>query len=344
MLAATRALICSSSLSLVFALAASATATTPETPSGVAPTVAAAGRGSPSSGPVAAQTQTSDLDAFMARVLARRDDNWARLQQYVLDERERAELRGPGDALLYGLERDFLWYIRDGVFVRSPVRADGVALSDEERRQYEDEWLAREKRREAEQAEGQPPPAARAASSPAGDAETLARLVREPRFVSAAYFLKFKFERGRYAFVGPELYDGRRVLRIEYYPERLFADGEDEEHDTAQVHDDEDAQERRLERQMNKVALVTLWVEPETHQIVKYTFDNVGMDFMPGRSLVRVDELTATMEMGQPFEGVWLPNRIRGHGALTLANGTYEVRYQVTYENYREAEVKARIR
>ena len=48
----------------------------------------------------------SDLDQFMARVLARRDDNWRKLQQYVLGEREQAELLGPGHVRLYGLVRD----------------------------------------------------------------------------------------------------------------------------------------------------------------------------------------------------------------------------------------------
>ncbi len=72
----------------------------------------------------------------MARVLARRDDNWRKLQQYVLDEQERAELLGPGHLRLYGLARDYTWYIRDGVFVRSPVKFDGVTLGEEERRKY----------------------------------------------------------------------------------------------------------------------------------------------------------------------------------------------------------------
>ena len=58
---------------------------------------------------------------------------------------------------------------------------------------------------------------------------------------------------------------------------------------------------------MNKVALVTFWVEPKAHQIVKYTFDNVGFDFLPAQWLVHVDDLHATMNMGQPFPDVWLP-------------------------------------
>lgn len=291
----------------------------------------------------------SDLDQFMARVLARRDDNWRKLQQYVLEERERAELLGPGRVRLYGLERDYTWYIRDGVFVRSPVRFNGVTLSEADRRKYEDEWLAREKARDEKRekrrggTEGsggtEVPPHVQSAD--ATDVSALMQLAKEPRFVSAAYFLKFKFEQGRYAFAGPETYQGRHVLKIEYYPAKLFTDDEKEHGGEP---DEDRKTEQRLERQFNKVALVTLWVEPDSHQIVKYVFENIGMDFLPGRSMVRVDDVAATMEMGQPFAGVWLPRHIDGHGGVTLANGTYDVRYVVDYREYREATTKATIR
>ena len=297
----------------------------------------------------------SDLDQFMARVLARRDDNWRKLQQYVLGEREQAELLGPGHVRLYGLVREYTWYIRDGVFVRSPLKFDGVTLSEDERRKYENEWLAREKARDekkrskesggTEGSGGTEVPPSVQPPSPT-DVGELMQLAKEPQFVSAAYFLKFKFEQGRYAFAGPETYEGRRVLKIEYYPARLFSDDKREsEEGEARKEDDEDSKtEQRLERQFNKVALVTLWVEPDSHQIVKYVFENIGMDFLPGRSMVRVDDIAATMEMGQPFAGVWLPRHIDGHGGVTFANGTYEVRYVVDYREYREATTKAIIR
>jgi hypothetical protein len=295
-----------------------------------------------------AQSDPGDLDAFMSRVLARRDDNWKRLQQYVLDESERLELRGPGAVLLYGRERELTWYIREGVFVRSPVAVDGAAVAESERLQYENEWLAREKHRDADERRDQadsPSPGAGGPPVAGADGSTLARLVREPRFVSSAYFLKFKFEPGRYAFAGPEQVDGHRVLRIEYYPTQLYGDDRDRggPPDTGTPSKAQE-QESRLQRQMNKVALVTLWVEPGAHQIVRYTFENIGWDFLPGRSLARIEDVSATMEMGQPFAGVWLPREIRGRGAVTLANGTYEVRYRTSYHDYREADVKVRIR
>ncbi len=48
----------------------------------------------------------TDLDAFMQQVVARRDDNWKKLQQYILDERETVELRGPAHVPLWGERRD----------------------------------------------------------------------------------------------------------------------------------------------------------------------------------------------------------------------------------------------
>ena len=51
----------------------------------------------------------SDLDALMATVLQHRDENWRRLHDYVLREKEAFSLEGPGRARLYGSEREFPW-------------------------------------------------------------------------------------------------------------------------------------------------------------------------------------------------------------------------------------------
>ena len=42
---------------------------------------------------------TSEIDTFMATVIAKRDENWRKLRQYVLDERERTIL-----TLRFGLD------------------------------------------------------------------------------------------------------------------------------------------------------------------------------------------------------------------------------------------------
>jgi len=95
---------------------------------------------------LAAQT---DLDAFMKDVVARRDDNWKKLQQYILDERQEMILNGPGNSRLWGEQRDYTWFVRDGFFVRSPVRVDGASVGEDDRRKAEDQYLRRTQRRDA---------------------------------------------------------------------------------------------------------------------------------------------------------------------------------------------------
>jgi hypothetical protein len=294
----------------------------------------------------AAPAQT-DLDAFMKQVLARRDDNWKKLQQYVLDEREKIELRGPTRQPIWGEEREYTWYIRDGYFVRSPVKFNGVTIGESERRQYESEFLEREKRREQRylerqrQAGGAEVAAPTPVPAPEPTVDGLLRQSRQPAFISSAYFLRFRFEEGKYALVGREKLDGRDVLRIEYYPTRLFSD--EQRRREATSHDPSDPYDAALQRALNKVALVTLWVEPTAHQIVKYTFDNVGFDFLPAQWFVRVETVRASMTMSQPFADVWLPKDVDLAATVTFAAGPIDAHYALDYHDYRQADVKTKV-
>jgi len=293
--------------------------------------------------PQTAPSGTTDLDAFMARVLLRRDDNWTKLQQYVLDERETFQILGPGGAPIYGWRREYTWFPRDGVFIRSPLRVDGVTISEADRRKAEDDWVKREERREAfrakrdgrGEASSDAPAAGDATAPPTADG---VRQALEPGFVSAAYFLKFKFDPGQYALAGRETLEGRPVLRIEYYPTKLFSEG--------RARPNRRVRERDLdiEPKMNKTALITLWIEPAAQQILKYEFRNLPWDFLPGRAILRVDGVTASMEMGQPFPDVWLPRGVRIATEFSTAAGDVAGRFSTDYHDYRLASVSTRIR
>lgn len=292
------------------------------------------------------QAQT-DLDAFMREVLARRDDNWKKLQQYVLDERETIDLRGPGHMPLWGERRDYTWYLRDGFFVRSPVKVNGVTIAEDERVKAEREYLQRAQRRDQRRRDRGDAADDSAASAPATPAEpdnldAVIRQTREPEFISSAYFLRFKFENGKYALVGRETLDGRELLRIEYYPEKLFG-GTDRRRRDEPATDADHARDQAFQRLMNKVAIVTLWVEPASHQIVKYTFENVGFDFLPVQWLAHIDDVHASMVMSQPFTDVWLPKGLQMDLAMTLAIGQFDVRYALDYHDYKRAEVTTTI-
>ena len=284
---------------------------------------------------------TAELDTFMAQVLTRRDENWKKVQQYILDERERVELRGPGETLLWGSRREYIWYPRDGFFVRSPVRFNGVAISEAERERYEQDFLRRTRNRD-ERAKQRGKETEGTVDVAPSDLQGFLQQTREPQFVSSAYLLKFKFEEGHYALVGRETIDNQPVLRIEYYPTRLFSDDPDTraEARAKQVSGAKsrgDAYGDEMQRLMNKVSRVTLWVEPDQKQIVKYTFENVSLDFLPASWLVRVTELRANMVMSEAFPGVWLPRRVDVRGSFLLAPGPFAVSYDIQYSGYREA-------
>src|SRR3954466_3451128 len=94
-----------------------------------------------------ARAQETDLDALMARCLERRNETWRALHDYVLDERQRFALEGPSDVRLFGSDEQYTWYVQDGILVRSPVRFNGVAVPDKDRREYEARWLNEERSR-----------------------------------------------------------------------------------------------------------------------------------------------------------------------------------------------------
>ena len=306
---------------------------------------------------IAAVPAENDLDAFMRQVVAKRDENWKKLQQYVFDEREQFDLRGPTRIPLWGERRDYTWFIRDGFFVRSPVKINGVTIGEADRLKAEAIYLKQAQEREKRGQAGrvalgsdglsiQPgTDAAETTDDLKQDVGGVIRQTREPGFISSAYFLRFKFEEGKYALVGREQLDGREVLKIEYYPARMFG-GTDRRRNPdrdRKTSPEEKARDAEFQRLMNKVALVTLWVEPKARQIVKYTFDNVGFDFLPAQWLVHISDFKATMTVAQPFPDVWLPTTLEMNLAMIAAFGQVDMRYDLEYHDYRVPSVTSKI-
>ena len=293
----------------------------------------------------------TDLDALMKKAVARRDHNWKTLQQYVLEERDTIDVRGSMNLRLWHERREFLWYPRDGFFVRSPLSVNGVKVSESDRRAEEDGYLRWVQARDQS---GPDKPDGRSAitigpqgirfmpastSTPENDPPAavgdLIRQRRQPEFIEAAYLLRLSFDEGRYAFVGRERVEDIDTLRIEYYPARLYKP-------------DEKAKERESNaiwtHVLNKAALITVWVEPKSAQIVRYTFDNISLDFFPAAWLMRPRAFAASMTMSQAFKGVWLPKDVEIKVGAMLATGPIDVSYRMEYRDYKEASTDARIK
>ena len=94
---------------------------------------------------------------------------------------------------------------------------------------------------------------------------------------------------------------------------------------------------------MDKVSFVTLWVEPSERQILQYEFQNIDADFLPARWMLRLDELRASMRMGNPFPGVWLPASLGIRVEMTMAVGRVSAVFDTKYHDYRLAETDSRV-
>jgi hypothetical protein len=236
---------------------------------------------------------------------------------------------------------------------------NGVTISEAERRKSEEQYLRRATERDKRRKEGAPPQGGSVSVGGGGitvehadpdpatkDLDAFVRQSRQPEFIESAYFLRFKFEQGKYALVGHEKFEGQDVLRIEYYPTRLFSHEQDK--NTRQKAKGqsvrEDEIDAAMEKMMNKVSLVTIWVEPKASQIVKYTFDNVNFDFLPAAWLVRVSDLKASMTMSQAFKDVWLPRDVDMYFAAMTALGALDFNYHLDYHDYRQATTSGRIK
>lgn len=311
---------------------------------------------------VAYPSAQSDLDGLMSEVLNRRDDNWKKLQQYTLTERENLQITALAVFRLFGFEREYLWFPREGFFVRSPLKADGVAIDEQRRRREEDEWLRNARNSETSRkdastrrmkagagAEGDVPAPLSIPSDivMTGAVDDVISQTFEPGFIRSANFMQFKFDQGQYALAGRERMLDRDVLKIEYYPKQLFADAKERpcrQKGAKEKCDKGDELEADIERKLNKVALATLWVDPKERQILRYEFRFQDMDFLPGRSIVRVESSRATMQMAEPFTNVWLPDAVTMRFRVGSAAGPLEARYDVKYRDYRLPEVTGRVR
>jgi hypothetical protein len=246
---------------------------------------------------------TGELDAFMARVLEKRDINWESLHGYVFNEVETLEFKGLAIAALANFRREYVWFVRDGYLVRSPVRANGIAVPRDEQVAYEDRWLKKK------------------------DRDSLER----------DSFFKFKFEPGRYLFAGRKQFEGREAVVVEYYPRPNRSKDE-------KPKDRWEREGERIEEQFYKTSRVTMWIAPEEHQILRITFDNVGLDFLPFRWIVRMDELSASMTMHKPLGDVWLPREMRASGNIVTASATLSARYSRVFTDYAKTDVRVKLR
>ena len=250
-----------------------------------------------------------DLDDFMAEVLRQRSHNWDSQYNYNFRERESLEITSTiAAAPIQGFTGEYNWYVRDGYLVRSPVSVNGAKVPDEERIEQEDEWI-----------------------------ESLKKGKSESSGLERDKFFGMDFKKGRFLYAGKTEQEGREVALVEFYSDSAFGDEADDS-------DDNDELDERIERGLDKTMMVKLYVLPEERQIVRMELDNADFNFLPGRWLVRVEKIEASMTMHQPYGDEWLPKEMVAYGTVTTAQGNLSVRYSRLFYDYRVSEVRVKFR
>ena len=244
-------------------------------------------------------------------------------------------MRGPGGAQIWGERREYTWFIRDGFFIRSPLKFNGVEIGDGDRRKFEADYLKRqqerEQRRQRAAAAGQPPPSDttiaitnngivvereddQAAQDEPLNVDGLLKQTRQPEFISSASHASVPVRGGQ----ATRSSDARRskaaTCCASSTTRRICSAGPDRRRRSRKARSERDkAYDAAYRRMMNKVALVTLWVEPKAHQIVKYTVRQRRRSISSRRSgCVHVDDVRATMTMSAAVSGRLAAARSRG--------------------------------
>lgn len=288
--------------------------------------------------PTLAARAPSDLDQLVERALARRDSSWKMLPQLVLDERADIEMTGPSGARLFAQRSDYTWFPRDGIFVRSPLRINGRAVTDAQRQTEEAEFIARVRRQSARRRETASPEAdVTDAPLTPETAEALTAAVRPFFLENNSLLMALKYEPGRYGLVGRDTQGQREVVKIEYYPTALFMAGRARPNRRVRERD------RQVTARLNKASLLTLWIDPARSQIVRYEYADVDLGFLPGQWLARVVDGRSSMSLDEVLPDVWLPTTAESLVRLQSPVGPVEARYALAYTNYRRADVGARV-
>lgn len=245
-----------------------------------------------------------DIDVFMAKVLERRETNWDQLYDYVFNEREILEIKGDID--IPALQS----FVKEWRwFVR-----DGYLV------------------RSPVSHNGIRIPDEERIKSENNWIEDYKKRRKEEGSTDREQFFGFDFEPGNYFYAGRTTIDGRELAIVEYYPD-IKITGEPPE-------DEDDEYDDMVEKSM----MVTLYIYPEDHQVVRMTLHNTGFDFLPGRWLVRVTGIEATMKMEKPLGDAWMPVDIFGQATMTMASGDISVSFRKQFYDYRRAKVKVRFR
>ena len=251
---------------------------------------------------------------------------------------------------------------------RARSKRTARSSSEDDRRKFEDSYLAGAKRRDSRDASrvrktrrARAPASARSRAPdnndnarqqrhppPPTSVDGLIRQTRQPQFVSSAYFLRFKFDEGQYALAGREKFEGRDVLRDRVLPDKAVWRRRRRRGrrgaPAARATEKEQRQQADFRRLLNKVAVVTHLGRALVASDRQVHLRQHRLRF-PAGAVADTGRLAQSLDDDGPaVSGVWLPKDIDISAAFTMAIGQFTFSQTVAYRDYREANVKSKFR
>ncbi len=95
---------------------------------------------------------------------------------------------------------------------------------------------------------------------------------------------------------------------------------------------------------MNKVSMVTLWVDPKTYQILQYTFDDMDWTSSPAARWCASTTSRRRCRWARRSRTSGCRTASRCSSSMMLAVGAVDATYRVDYLNYKEAAVTYKIK
>ena len=173
---------------------------------------------------------TGELDAFMQKVLARRDFNRQTLNSTSWTRPKSSKYRSGTFAAAPEQTRVHVVRSRRD-HVRSPLRFNGVGIGEEARLRYEERWLERERRAELRPA----PRKERKDSAMSSRRKAFRSIDPAVRWSHASCPSRTSWTsssiRATTTSPAARQLEGKEVLKIEYYPTRMFSDDDEEDLD-----------------------------------------------------------------------------------------------------------------
>jgi hypothetical protein len=254
--------------------------------------------------PLKKKFTSKQLNDLMAQVLKKCEIDMQNLSNYIFNETEIYDVSGDLKQNAKSFRREFVWVVRDGYFVRSPLSYDGKEVTEDEKVNGEKDYIQYQKRQKKwknsiDQFVDFFRYTIKSIIQNSWGPLLNSKLVPLEEMSYQDSYLEFKPKKFQY--MGEVQYEGKTLIQVRTEYGEIW----------------------------QKVVML---IDPDEGQLIKLTnYRDVGI----------WGTVESTMAMHKPFGDVWLPKRFSHNRIATVAIKAI-TSYSREFHSFRRSEVKAR--